>query len=368
VSSISPATGNANGGTSVTITGTNFAAGAIVSFGVATASKVVVVNNTTITAITPAHVAGSANVVVRNVAGDQGSLPNGFLYTSTQPSTAPQLNVIVPNTGSTAGGDRVTIAGSNLTGSTVTLGGVPATIVSRGPVSITATTPGGSAGSPVDVVVRNPQGQSATLKAAFTYADPPPPPSVSAISPSSGTMNGGTQFVVSGAGFRPGAVVSFGGPPAPVGTGISAVTMALTSNASLCGSGVQLPCMIATTPPHAVGATDVVVTNMNPATGVIDSGSGTSTLTGGYTFLLAPAISAVSPSSGTVSGGTQITINGTNFKSGATVMIGNETATILTATSTVITAQTPSNAGGTMPVVVVNPDGQSSNKLIYTYQ
>jgi hypothetical protein len=144
--------------------------------------------------------------------------------------------------------------------------------------------------------------------------------------------------------------------------------MAVTSNASLCGSGVQLPCIIATTPPYIVGATDVVVTNMNPATGVIDSGSGTSTLTGGYTFQLAPAISAVSPSSGTVSGGTQITINGTNFTPGATVMVGNQTATVLTATSTVITAQTPSNTAGTTPITVINPDGQSSNTLIYTYQ
>ena len=367
VSSISPASGVANGGTPVTIVGTNFAPGAIVSFDVATASKIVVVNSTTITATTPPNVAGAANVIVRNSAGDQGSLPNGFLYTSTPVSTAPQLNVIVPNTGSTAGGDTVTIAGSNLTGSTVTIGGVPATVVSRGPVSVTATTPGGSAGSPVDVVVTTPNG-SATLGAAFTYADAPPPPSVTGVSPSNGTINGGTQFVVSGTGFRPGAVVSFGAPPAPVGTGVSAVTMAVTSNASLCGSGVQLPCIIATTPPHAVGATDVVVTNMNPATGVIDTGSGTSTLTGGYTFLLAPAITAVSPSSGTVSGGTQITITGTNFNSGATVTVGNQTATIVTATSTVITAQTPSNIAGTTPVVVTNPDGQSSNKLIYTYQ
>jgi hypothetical protein len=368
VASVSPATGDGSGGLPVTITGTNFAPGAIVSFGVSTASKIVVVNSTTITAVTPPHVAGSANVVVTNSAGDQGSLPNGFVYTSTPPSTQPQLNVIVPNTGSPAGGDTVTITGSNLTGSTATLGGVPLTIVGHGPVSITATTPGGSTGSPVDVVVTSPKGQSATLKAAFTYVDPPPSPSVNAISSSSGTINGGTQLVISGTGFRPGAVVTFGGPPAPVGTGISAVTMAVTSNASLCGSGVQLPCIIATTPAHVVGTTDVTVTNMNPATGVIDSGSGTSTLTGGYTFLLAPAISAVSPSSGTVSGGTQITINGTNFQSGATVTIGSQTATILTATSTVITAQTPSNTAGTTPVVVVNPDGQSSNKLIFTYQ
>src|SRR6185312_5197775 len=125
VSSISPTTGDGNGGTAVTITGTSFASGAVVSFGVATASKIVVVNSTTITAVTPPHVAGPANVTVRNTAGDQGSLPNAFLYTSTPPSTLPQLNVIVPNSGTPAGGDSVTIAGSNLTGTTVTFGGVP---------------------------------------------------------------------------------------------------------------------------------------------------------------------------------------------------------------------------------------------------
>ena len=368
VASVSPATGDASGGLPVTITGTNFATGAIVSFGVATASKVVVVNSTTITALTPPHVAGSANVVVTNSAGDQGSLPNGFVYTSTPPSTQPQLNVIVPNTGSSAGGDTVTIAGSNLTGSTLTMGGVPATIVSHGPVSMTATTPGGSAGSAVDVVVTNPKGQSATLSAAFTYADPPPPPNVSAILPASGTMNGGTLVVISGSGFRYGAVVSFGGPPAPIGTGTAATTMAVTNDAVVCGSGVPLPCIIATAPPHSVGATDVVVTNMNPATGVIDSGSGSSTLTQGYSFVVAPSISNLTPSSGTISGGTTVTIAGSNFVSGAQVVVGGQQAVVQNLTSTSITAVMPANAAGVSPVTVVNPDGQSSNTLIFTYQ
>jgi phosphatidylserine/phosphatidylglycerophosphate/cardiolipin synthase-like enzyme len=368
VSSISPNTGDANGGTSVKITGTKFSSGAIVSFGVATASKVVVVNSTTITAVTPPHVAGSATIIVRNTAGNQGSLTNGFVYTSTPPSTAPQLNVIVPNSGSTAGGDTVTISGSNLTGSTVTMGGVPATIVSRGPVSITAKTPAGSAGPPVDVVVTNKKGQSATLKSGFIYADPPPSPSVSAISPNSGSTNGGTQLVISGTGFRYGAVVSFGGPPPPVGTGQRASTIAVANDASVCGSGVQLPCIIATTPAHAAGATDVVVTNMDFATGVIDAGSGSSTSIQGYTFVLAPFISNVTPSSGTVSGGTTVTIQGKNFVSGAQVLVGGQQAVIQSLNSTTITAVVPANTAGTSPVTVVNPNGEISNTLIFTYE
>jgi hypothetical protein len=136
----------------------------------------------------------------------------------------------------------------------------------------------------------------------------------------------------------------------------------------VCGSGVSLPCIMATTPAHATGAADVVVTNMNPATGVIDTGSGSSTLTGGYSFVVAPSISNVTPSSGTVSGGTTVTIKGTNFVSGAQVLVGGQQAVVQSLTSTSITAVVPANAAGTSPVAVVNPDGQSSNTLIFTYQ
>jgi hypothetical protein len=147
-----------------------------------------------------------------------------------------------------------------------------------------------------------------------------------------------------------------------------AVTIAVTSDASLCGSGVHLPCIIATTPAHAVGATDVVVTNLNPSTGVIDSGSGTSTLTQGYSFVIAPFLNSVTPSSGTVSGGTTITIKGSNFVSGAQVLVANQAAVVQSFTSTSITAVVPANSAQTAAVSVVNPDGQSSNTLIFTYQ
>jgi hypothetical protein len=233
---------------------------------------------------------------------------------------------------------------------------------------MTAKTPGGTAGSAVDVVVTNAKGQSATLQSAFTYADAPAAPSVSAILPSSGSTNGGTQLVISGTGFRYGAVVSFGGPPPPVGTGKRALTMAVTYDASVCGSGVQLPCIIATTLAHAAGATDVVVTNMDFATGIIDSGSGSSTVTQGYTFIVAPLISDVTPSSGTISGGTTVTITGTNFVSGAQVLVGGQQAVVQSLNSTSITAVVPANAAGTSPVTVVNPNGQSSNTLIFTFQ
>jgi PLD-like domain/IPT/TIG domain len=365
ITSLSPATGPSAGGTTVQIYGTNFAPGATVSFGLAAASRVVVVSSTQITATTPPQVAGSANVTVIDPSGTSGSLAGGFLYTSTPPPTQPRLNVVVSNTGSPQGGTAITISGSNfVSGLTVTIGGSPATVTSRGPSSIHATTPAGNAGSSADVVVTNPNGQSATLKAAFSYANPPGPPIPSAISPSSGSSNGGTRVVISGSGFQYGSVVSFGGP-AP----LLATTMAVTYSATLCGSGVPLPCIIATTPSFAVGATDVWVTNMDPATGVIDAQSGSNRLTGGYTFLMAPSIKVISPASGSVSGGSQITITGANFESGATVFVGNQQASIVSPTSsTSITAVAPANTAGTATVTVLNPDGQKSNTLIFTYQ
>ena len=64
----------------MTITGTNFAAGATVTFGGTAATNVVVVSSTSITATTPAHAAGAVTVTVTNPGGQSGSLASGFTY------------------------------------------------------------------------------------------------------------------------------------------------------------------------------------------------------------------------------------------------------------------------------------------------
>jgi hypothetical protein len=82
VSSISPTSGTANGGTAVTITGTGFLSGATVSLGGTAATAVTVSSSTKITATTPAHAAGAVNVVVTNTDGQSGTLSGGYTYTS----------------------------------------------------------------------------------------------------------------------------------------------------------------------------------------------------------------------------------------------------------------------------------------------
>src|SRR4029077_7860058 len=81
ITKISPNSGSTNGGTAVTITGTNFVSGATVTFGGIAATNVTVGSSTAITATTPAPAAGVVNVVVTDSNGS-GTLTNGFTYTT----------------------------------------------------------------------------------------------------------------------------------------------------------------------------------------------------------------------------------------------------------------------------------------------
>ncbi len=87
VIAISPASGSANGGTAVTITGTGFLSGASVKLGTTAATDVTVGSSTSITATTGAHAAGAVSVVVTNPDGQSGSLANGYSYTVTTGGT-----------------------------------------------------------------------------------------------------------------------------------------------------------------------------------------------------------------------------------------------------------------------------------------
>jgi hypothetical protein len=82
VSGVNPTSGPTAGGTSITVSGTGFAAGATVTLGGTAATNVVVSNSTTITATTPAHAAGTVDVVVTNSNGQSGGKLGAFTYTA----------------------------------------------------------------------------------------------------------------------------------------------------------------------------------------------------------------------------------------------------------------------------------------------
>ena len=80
VAAISPLFGSPAGGTSVTITGTNFLANPSVYFDGVAATNAVQVNGTTITATTPAHASGGVDVVVVNADNRGATLKNGYTF------------------------------------------------------------------------------------------------------------------------------------------------------------------------------------------------------------------------------------------------------------------------------------------------
>ena len=173
----------------MTITGTNFAAGATATFGGAAATNVVVVNSTTITATTPAGSAGAVTVTV-TVNGQIGNLTNGFSYV-----VAPTVSSVSPNSGSTLGGTAVTITGTNFaTGATATFGGTAATnVVVVNSTTITATTPARSAGA-VTVTVTNPGSQNGSLTNGYTYVVVPTVTSVSPEQRTAGRWDGSDDY------------------------------------------------------------------------------------------------------------------------------------------------------------------------------
>lgn len=81
VTSIAPNAGTTLGGTVITITGTNFLAGASVSLGGTPATDVTTTSPTVITATTGQRASGVVDVVV-SVGGALATLPAGFTYTA----------------------------------------------------------------------------------------------------------------------------------------------------------------------------------------------------------------------------------------------------------------------------------------------
>ncbi|WP_421928847.1 putative Ig domain-containing protein [Neoaquamicrobium sediminum] len=89
ITNISPNNGPEAGGTSVTITGTNFTGATAVTFGGTAAASFTVNSSTTISAVTPAGTAGAVDVAV-TTPGGTNTETGGFTYTA---ATLPELSI-----------------------------------------------------------------------------------------------------------------------------------------------------------------------------------------------------------------------------------------------------------------------------------
>ena len=203
LATVDPTSGTTAGGTTVTITGTNFTGTTAVTFGGVPAASFTVVNATTITAVTPAHAAGTFDIAV---ATPGGTATTAYTYVT----PAPLVMSIVPDSGPATGGTSVTIAGANFMGTTaVMIGGMPAAsfaIVNA--TTITAITPPRAAG-PVNVVITTPGG-SAPGTVLYTYVPQTTATStVSSANPSTFGQAVTLTATVSGSGGPPTGTVTF---------------------------------------------------------------------------------------------------------------------------------------------------------------
>jgi hypothetical protein len=159
-----------------------------------------VVSSTQITCTTPPGTAGPASLIV-SVTGTT-SASTTYTYIND-----PTITGISPTSGLTTGGTPVTISGTNLTNATVTIGGVSVSnlmVVSS--TQITCTTPPGTAG-PASLIVSVTGTTSAST--TYTYIDDTDP-TITEISPATGTTEGGTSVIITGTGFTGASSVTFG--------------------------------------------------------------------------------------------------------------------------------------------------------------
>jgi uncharacterized caspase-like protein/Flp pilus assembly protein TadD len=177
----------------------------------------------------------------------------------------------------------------------------------------------------------------------------PLPPSVTTITPSSGSTAGGTSVTISGTNLGGATAVTFANSAAARFTVESATSIT------------------ATTAAHAAGVVDVAV--MTPG--------GTARAGAVFAYVEAPSpaspqarptITAVSPTFGNTTGGTRVTITGANFTGVSSVTFGGTAASTYTVNSgSSITATAPAHAAGTVDVAATSAQGTTVAKWAFTY-
>src|SRR5690606_1985264 len=162
-------------------------------------------DETSLTVTTPGHDPGMVDVTVTNYDGQSATLSDAyeFMY-------GPEISQVTPEAGSTAGGDIVVLHGQHFrSGANVTFGGEPV-LTTRfiDENTLEVTTPAHTRGA-VDVVVTNPDNQTATLEAGYAYLSPAPV--INSVSSYEGRLAGGDNIVLQGSGFDSSMRVYFGG-------------------------------------------------------------------------------------------------------------------------------------------------------------
>jgi alpha-tubulin suppressor-like RCC1 family protein len=265
------------------------------------------------------------------------AIAGGGVYAVALALGQPAVSSITPNQGPTAGGQAVTIAGSNLWSVTsVSFGGTPAPVFNLiNSTTITCTTPAHPAGW-VDVNVGTPWGTK-TLPNGYRYIASP---TVTVLAPDRGPTTGHTGVTITGTSFVGVTDVTFGSTPAS--------NLLAVSETSL----------VCSTPAHPAGSVSVSVT----------AAGGTGTRPNAYRFVDPPVVTSVTPGAGPSSGGTSVTIAGANFVSVSAVAFGGDPAgNVQVISETSLTCSTPAHHPGAVHVTVMAVGGAGVGLHAFRY-
>jgi hypothetical protein len=316
VNSTDVTNGSTVGGTTVVITGSGFYGVTSVFFNNVNATFTVD-SNTQITVMTGAGSGNGTGDIVVNSIYTSGTLTNGWTYW--QPVVVSSLNV---TNGTYSGGTTVVVTGSGFFAVTdVRFNGASvASFTVNSLTQITVVTASKSiTDGDVGAVVVTTTYTSGTKSNAWTYW---PAMSVSSLSVSNGSTQGGTTVVITGAGFFAVSNVSF------INFNVTSFTV---------NSSTQIT---VTTRSGVVAETgNVVVTSTYTS----------ATLTNGWTYWRPVSIYNQSVSSGVYTGGTTVVINGSDFDSVTSVVFAG-----------VPVASYVVNAGKTQITVVTAPKSITS--------
>jgi large repetitive protein len=273
---------------------------------------------------------GHVDLQVTNPNGQRHEVKNAV-----QLCGPPELAGVQPAEGSPSGGEVVVVRGAGFDRECqVFFGAVAAKLTWETDGALRVITPAGAPG-PVDVIVANPDGQSASLPGGFKYAAGATPV-VTAVEPATGPVLGGTGVLVRGEHFDAVKELLLGGRPA-----------------AFKARGNELAFVA---PPRLRdGAVDLELRTAD-GTRVVRKGAFQ------YTAVPPPAIKSISPNRAAVKGGTELTITGENFFAGATVLVSGEPAPKVTVKDkTTIVFKAPPGAAGTMAdITVQSPTGQEA--------
>ena len=288
--------------------------------------------------------------------------------------TAPTVTGVAPTSGLAAGGETITITGTNFRSPVRVLFDFGGGIVKEGfvanvtPTQLTVVTPHVDLGAgqtlAATIVVINEAGSTSEVRvsasAPFTFRVAQLTPIVATVSPDSGPIGGGTRITIFGSGFEAPVQVSFSKQTAFASMQVISVTfnqiIALTPTArdvNPDGSGVL------------VGPVDLRVLNINSNKSV--------TLTAAFRYTPAMQITGARPLQGTALGGTDVTIDGIGFDPPVDVFIAGILAQTLRVSGTQILARTSGLASpcgtnsGPIKVVNINNGDFDSSAATFAY-